>query len=53
MLFGVPPALRAVLGVVLLVAGLLLHMMLLEVAGAAAIVISAYLWLSRRENAAR
>jgi hypothetical protein len=53
MLFGVPPATRAVIGVALLIIGLLLHLMLLEAAGAAAIVISACLWMSRRGGAAR
>ena len=53
MLFMVPPPIRAVLGIVLLVIGLLLHMVLLEVAGAAAIAISAYMWLNHRTGPAR
>jgi hypothetical protein len=53
MLFMVPPPIRAVLGVVLLVIGLLLHMVLLDVAGAAAIAISAYMWLNHRGGPAR
>lgn len=49
MLFGiVNPAIRAAAGVVLLVTGLLLHRVILDAAGAAAIVISAVQWLHRR-----
>jgi hypothetical protein len=53
MLFMVPAPIRAVLGAVLLVIGLLLHMLLLDVAGAAAIAISAYMWLYHRGGPAR
>jgi hypothetical protein len=51
MLFGiVNPAIRAAAGVVLLVIGLLLHRVILDAAGAAAIVISAVQWLHRRQG---
>jgi hypothetical protein len=51
MLFGlVPPAIRAAAGVVLLVVGILLHWVVLDVAGAAAIVISAVQWMQRRQR---
>jgi hypothetical protein len=53
MLFMVPPAIRAVIGVVLLVIGVLLHMVLLDVAGAAAIVISVWMWRSHRAGSPR
>ena len=50
MVFGrVHPAIRAAVGVVLLVIGLLLHQVILDVAGAAAIVISAVQWLHRKQ----
>ena len=56
MLFGllgtIHPAIRAAVGVVILVIGVLLHMVLLDAAGAAAIVISAVQWLHRRQRAA-
>ena len=51
MLFGiVNPAIRAAAGVVLLVIGLLLHRVILDAAGAAAIVIGAVQWLHRRQG---
>jgi hypothetical protein len=53
MLFMVPAPIRAVLGVVLLVLGLLLHMVPIEVAGAVAIAISAFMWLHQRGGAPR
>jgi hypothetical protein len=49
MLFGlVHPAIRAAAGVVLLVIGVLLHWVVLGIAGAAAIVISAVQWAYRK-----
>jgi hypothetical protein len=53
MLFMVPPPIRAVLGIALLVIGLLLHMVLLEAAGAIAIVITVYMWLNHRTGPSR
>jgi hypothetical protein len=54
MLFGiVNPAIRAAAGVVLLVIGIVLHSVVLDAAGAAAIVISAVQWLHRRPGPAR
>jgi hypothetical protein len=53
MLFMVPPPIRAVLGIVLLVIGLLLHVVLLEAAGAIAIAISVYMWLNHRTGPSR
>jgi hypothetical protein len=54
MLFGiVHPAIRAAAGVVLLVMGVVLHSVVLDAAGAAAIVISAIQWLHRRQGPAR
>jgi hypothetical protein len=51
MLFGrVHPAIRAAVGVVLLVIGLTLHMVLVDATGAAAIVISVVQWLRRRQE---
>ncbi|HEY7882442.1 MAG TPA: hypothetical protein VID31_16435 [Streptosporangiaceae bacterium] len=51
MLFGlVHPAIRAAVGVVLLVIGLTLHKVLVDAAGAAAIVISVVQWLQRRRG---
>lgn len=51
MLLGlVHPAIRAAAGAVLLVSGILLHWVGLDVAGAAAIVISAVQWLYRRQR---
>jgi hypothetical protein len=56
MLFGllgtIHPAIRAAVGVVILVIGVLLHMVLLGAGGAAAIVISAVQWLHRKQGAA-
>jgi hypothetical protein len=53
MLFMVPPPFRAVLGVILLVIGLLLHMMPIVVAGVVAIAISAFMWLHHRTGPSR
>ncbi len=54
MLFGiVHPAIRAAAGVVLLVTGVVLHSVVLDAAGAAAIAISAIQWLHRRQGPAR
>jgi hypothetical protein len=54
MLFGiVHPAIRAAAGVVLLVIGVVLHSVVLDAAGAAAIVISAIQWLHRRQGPVR
>jgi hypothetical protein len=54
MLFGmfgsVNPVIRAAVGVVILVIGLMLHKVVLDVAGAAAIVISVAQWLHRRRG---
>jgi hypothetical protein len=51
MLFGtfgsIHPAIRAAIGVVILVIGLALHRVLIDATGAAAIVISAVQWLYR------
>jgi hypothetical protein len=48
MLFGtVHPAIRAALGVVVLVAGVVLHKVILDVAGAAVVLIGAGQWLYR------
>jgi len=56
MLFGllgtIHPAIRAAVGVVILVIGVLLHMVLLGAAGAAAVVISAVQWLHRKQGTA-
>ena len=49
MLFGlVNPAIRAAVGVMLLVIGILLHRVVLDVTGAAAVVISIGQWLYRK-----
>ncbi len=54
MLFGiVNPAIRAAVGVVLLVIGLVLHRVIFDVTGAAALVISAVQWLHRRPGSQR
>lgn len=53
MLFLVPAPIRAVLGIVLLVIGLLLHMVPLVVAGVVAIAISAFMWLYHRAGSSR
>ena len=51
MLLGtVHPAIRAAVGVVILVIGVLLHKVMLDVAGGAAIVISAVQWLYRQRG---
>jgi hypothetical protein len=54
MLFGmsgsINPAIRAAVGVVILVIGLVLHKVVLDAAGAAAIVISVVQWLQRRRG---
>jgi hypothetical protein len=51
MLFGIMnPVILAAAGVVLLVIGLLLHRVILDAAGAAAMVISAVQWLHRRQG---
>ena len=48
MLFGtVHPAIRAALGVVVLVVGVVLHKVILDVAGAAIVLIGAGQWLYR------
>jgi len=52
MLFGllgsIHPAIRAAAGVVLLAIGLMLHLVVLDAAGAAALVISTVQWWQRR-----
>ena len=54
MLFGmfgsINPLIRAAAGVAILVIGLVLHRVLIDAAGAAAIVISAVQWLYRRRG---
>jgi hypothetical protein len=51
MLFGtVNPAIRAAAGVVLLVIGVVLHSVVLDATGAAALVIGAVQWLHRRQG---
>jgi hypothetical protein len=51
MLFGFfPPVIRAAIGVVLVVIGILAHHWLLDVTGVAVIVISAVQWLRRRQR---
>ncbi len=54
MLFGmfgsVNPAIRAAVGVVILVIGLVLHSVVLDATGAAALVIGAVQWLHRRQE---
>ncbi len=50
MLLGVPPAIRFALGVVALALGLILHILLLGLAGAVIIVISTAQWYFRRRR---
>ena len=54
MLFGmfgsINPVIRAAVGVVILVIGLVLHKVVLDAAGAATIVLSVVQWLHRRRG---
>jgi uncharacterized membrane protein (Fun14 family) len=45
-----PPVIRAAIGVVLVVIGILVHHLLLDVTGVVVIVISAVQWLRRRQR---